>query len=331
VEIGYRLIPLVDKDRGGTLLERITSLRRQLAREGGLLVPPIRIKDNIQLPPNCYRILVHGQEVARYDLLPERLLAIDGGGTAGALPGQATKEPAFGLDAWWIDSGRRAEAESLGYTVTDPASVFITHITQVLRGHAAQVLNREDVQGLLSALKKDAPALVKEIETGSKLGTVQKVLAHLLEERVPINNLEKILEAVADAPAADAALIAEQARARIGRSVVAGRLDAQGRLNAIIFDPPTEARLSQALSGAPAGQLAIAPAEASQLIDQLGRALQEGSALGRECVLLTTAGLRRQLRQITSRFHPDLAVLSYTEIGTVPVEVVASVSLQQQK
>jgi len=328
VEIGYRLIPLVDKDRGGQLLDRITTLRRQLARDGGLLVPPIRIKDNIQLPPNCYRILVHGQEVARFELYPDRMLAIDGGGVTSPMQGQTTKEPAFGLNAVWIDSNRRGEAESVGWTVTDPASVFITHLTQVLRANAHQVLNREDVQGLLAALKKDAPALVKEIETGAKLGAVQKVLGHLLEERVPINNLEKILEAVADAPTADPALLAEQARSRMGRAVVGPHLDAQGRLNAIIFDPATESRLSGSL-GTPggAGQIAVSPAEASALIDQIGRSLQESSALGRDAVLLTTAGLRRQLRQITSRFHADLAVLSYSEIGTVPVEVVGTVSL----
>ncbi len=327
VEIGYRLIPLVDKERGGQLLDRITTLRRQLARDGGLLVPPIRIKDNIQLPPNGYRILVHGQEVARYELYPERALAIDGGGVTSAVQGQKTKEPAFGLDAVWIDANRRSEAESVGWTVTDPASVFITHLTQVLRANAHQVLNREDVQAMLAALKKDAPALVKEIETGAKLGAVQKVLGHLLEERVPINNLEKILEAVADAPTADPALLAEQARSRMGRAVVGPHLDTQGRLNAIIFDPATETRLSSSLGSTPGGQIAVSPAEASALIDQIGRSLQEASALGREAVLLTTAGLRRQLRQITSRFHADLAVLSYSEIGTVPVEVVGTVAL----
>jgi flagellar biosynthesis protein FlhA len=327
VEIGYRLIAMVDKERGGHLLERITTLRRQLARDGGLLVPPIRIKDNIQLPPNAYRILIHGQPLAGFDLHPDRLLAIDGGGVTAPIQGIATKEPAFNLPAFWIESGRRSEAEGMGYTVTDPASVFITHLTQVLRANAHLVLNREDVQGLLAALKKDTPALVKEIETGSKLGTVQKVLGHLLEERVPINNLEKILEAVADTPAADPALIAEQARTRIGRAVVAGHLDAQGRLNAIIFDPQTESRLSAAISSATGGQIAITPTDASALVDQIGRALQEASALGRDAVLLTTAGLRRQLRMITSRFHADLAVLSYSEIGSVPVEVVGTITL----
>ncbi len=331
VEIGYRLIPLVDKDRGGTLLDRITALRKQVARDSGLIVPPIRIKDNIQLPPNLYRVLVGGQQVANGELHHDRLLAIDGGGVAGPVQGIDTKEPAFGLPAVWIDASRRTEAESLGWTVTDPASVFITHLTQVLKGNASQILNREDVQAMLTALKKDAPVLVKDIETNAKLGTVQKVIGHLLDEKVSITNLEKILEAIADAPAADPVSLAEQARARIGRAVVAPHLDAQGRLMAIILEPQTEARLSQAMMSAnQGGALAIAPQEASGLVDQLGRTLQDAQAQGHEPVLLTTGALRRSLRQISARFYPDMAVVSYTELGSnVPVEVVGTIALSK--
>jgi flagellar biosynthesis protein FlhA len=261
VEIGYRLIPLVDKERGGTLLDRITSLRKQLARDGGVLIPPIRIKDNIQLPPTSYRLMLYGQTIASGELQPDRLLAIDGGGVTAALQGVATKEPAFGLDAYWIEASRRAEAEGAGYTVTDPASVFITHLTQVLKSHAAAILNREDVQAMLTSLKKDSPALVKDIETNAKLGTVQKVLGILLEEKVPISNLEKILEGIADNPAGDPAQIAEQVRSRIGRSVVAPYLGTQGKLMAVILEPATEQRLSQAMVNAQhGGGLGIAPA-----------------------------------------------------------------------
>jgi flagellar biosynthesis protein FlhA len=329
VEIGYRLIPLVDKERGGTLLERITALRKQLAREGGLLIPPIRIKDNIQLPPVSYRVLLHGQAIATGELQPDRLLAIDGGGVRSPVPGLATKEPAFGLDALWIESGRRSEAEANGYTVTDPASVFITHLTQVLRSHAAGLLNREDVQSMLTSLKRESPVLAKDIETNAKLGMVQKVLGALLEERVPISNLEKILEAVADNPGGDPALIAEQARARIGRSVVSTHLNAQGKLMAVILEPGTEQRLSQALLSAnQGGGLGIAPAEASALVDQLGKLIQEALSAGHDPVLLTTATLRRHLRQITSRFYADLSVLSYSELTPgVQVEVVGTISL----
>jgi flagellar biosynthesis protein FlhA len=329
VEIGYRLIPLVDKDRGGTLLERITALRKQLAREGGLLIPPIRIKDNIQLPPVAYRVLLHGQAIASGELQPDRLLAIDGGGVRSPVPGLATKEPAFGLDALWIESGRRSEAEANGYTVTDPASVFITHLTQVLRSHASGLLNREDVQSMLTSLKRESPVLAKDIETNAKLGMVQKVLSALLEERVPISNLEKILEAVADNPGGDPAQIAEQARARIGRSVVSTHLNAQGKLMAVILEPGTEQRLSQALLSAnQGGGLGIAPAEASALVDQLGKLIQEALSAGHDPVLLTTATLRRHLRQITSRFYADLSVLSYSELTPgVQVEVVGTISL----
>ncbi len=329
VEIGYRLIPLVDKDRGGQLLDRVTALRKTLARDLGLLVPPIRIKDNIQMPPNAYRVLLQGQPVATGELQPDRLLAIDGGGVAGPVQGQATKEPAFGLDATWIETSRRTEAETLGYTVTDPTSVFITHLTQVLKGNAAAVLNREDVQTMLTTLKKENPALVKEIETSVKLGLVQKVLGLLLEEKVPITNLEKVFETVADMPNADAAHLCDQVRARIGRSVVAPYMNQQHQLMAIILEPGTEQRLSGALLAAnQGGGLGIAPAEASTLIDQLGSAVQAATAQGHDPVLLTTAALRRSLRQISSRFFPDLAVLSYSELApSVQVEVVGTIQV----
>lgn len=329
VEIGYRLIPLVDKDRGGTLLDRITSLRKLLARDSGLLIPPIRIKDNIQLPPTHYRVMLYGQTIASGELQPDRLLAIDGGGVTGALQGIATKEPAFGLEAVWIETSRRAEAEGSGWTVTDPASVFITHITQVLKASAASILNREDVQAMLSSLKKDSPALVKDIETNAKLGVVQKVLSTLLEEKVPISNLEKILEGIADNPAGDPGQIAEQVRSRIGRSVIAPYLNAQSKLMAIILEPATEGRLSQAMVTAQhGGNLGIAPAEASALVDQIGKLTQTAMVAGHEPVLLTTATLRRSLRQITARFYPDLPVLSYSELPPgAQVDVVGTVTL----
>ena len=329
VEIGYRLIPLVDKDRGGTLLERITTLRKQLARDLGILIPPIRIKDNIQLAPIAYRVLLHGQAMASYELHPDRLLAIDGGGISHPVHGITTKEPAFGLDAVWIEPGRRAEAEAAGYTVTDPASVFITHLTQVLKSHASVMLNREEVQAMLNSLKRDAPVLVKDIEANAKLGVVQKALAALLEERVPITNLEKILETIADQPTADPLAIAEHARARMGRNVVAPYLDPTGKLFAVILEPATEQRLSQAMLAAnQGGGLGIAPNEASTLVDQLGKHTQEALASGHDPVLLTTATLRRSLRQITSRFYPDLAVISYSElVPGINVDVVGTLTL----
>jgi flagellar biosynthesis protein FlhA len=331
VEIGYRLIPLVDKERGGTLLERITTMRRQLAREQGMLIPPIRIKDNLQLPPTGYRVMLHGQTIATSDLHVDRLLAIDGGAVARPVQGMATKEPAFGLDAVWIEPSRRAEAEGLGYTVTDPASAFITHLTILLKAQSGQILNREDVQALLDSLKKEHPVLVKDIEANAKLSTIQKVLALLLEERVPLTNLEKILEAIADQPTGDPAFLAEQARGRIGRTVISPWLDAEGRLWAVILDPATEARMTQAIIQAgQGGALGISPSEASALVDRIGTAIQEAAASGHEAVLLTTAQLRRHLRGITSRFHPDLAVCSFSEIGPgIDVQVVTTVTLAE--
>ena len=329
VEIGYRLIPLVDKDRGGTLLDRITKLRKQLARENGLLIPPIRIKDNIQLGPNVYRVTIYGEEVTRGELVSGRLLAIDGGSVSSPIEGIATKEPAFGLDALWIEEGRRSEAEAMGYAVTDPASVFITHLTQILRAQAHHLLNREDVQAMLESLKRESPVLVKEIEENVKLGKVQKVIATLLEEKVPVHNLEKILEAVSDLPEGEPGMIAELVRAKLGRAVVGPFLSPEGRLSAVILHPMTEQRMASSVLGAKqGGGIGIAPNEASLLMDRLGNAQQQALSTGLEPVLLVSAQLRKPMRQITSRFFPDLAVISYSELtpGT-DVDVVTTLDL----
>jgi flagellar biosynthesis protein FlhA len=330
VEIGYRLIPLVDKERGGDLLDRVTRLRKQLAREHGLLIPPIRIKDNIQLGPNSYRITIQGEAVASGELMPERLLAIDGGSVLAAVEGIETTEPAFGLDALWIEDGRRGEAEAMGYAVTDPASVFITHLTQILRANAATILNREDVQTMLDSLKREHPVLVKEIEDNVKLGQVQRVMGTLLEEKCPITNLEKILETVSDNPEGDPAQTCELIRTKLGRALVAPYLDAEGKLLAIILHPATEQKLGNSvLSAKQGGGLGIAPAEASLLMDQLGAAMQEALGRGGDAVLLTTAALRRPMRQITSRFYADLVVLSYSELPAgAQVDVAATLSLE---
>ncbi len=330
VEIGYRLIPLVDKQRGGALLERITALRKQLARDHGLLIPPIRITDNIQIPPDSYRVRIYGDTVAQGELMVDRLLAIDGGTVAAPVQGVTTKEPAFGLDAVWIEDSRREEAEALGYAVTDPASAFITHLTQVLRHNASRLLNREDIRAMLDTLKRECPVLVKEVEDNVKPGKVQRVIALLLEEGVPITNLEKILETVSDHPDREAIPLAEMVRTSLGRAVVAHLLDDQGRLMAIIFNPVLEQQLaSSILSAQQGGGLGIAPGEASALMDRLGAAVQDALSRGHEPVLLTTAQLRRHMRQITQRFLPDLPVVSYSELGAAtPVEVLTTVSLE---
>ena len=326
VELGYRLISMVDADRGGTLLQRVTNLRHQLARENGLLIPAIRIKDNIQLPPNAYRIVIGGEPVARGDLLLDRLLAIDGGGTAGTLPGEPAQDPAFGLPAIWIEEANRSEAEALGFAVADPAAVFITHLTQVLKQQAGAILNREDVQKFLEVTKRDSPALAKEIEDGVKPGLIQKVIGMLLEERVPITNLEKILETISDYRDMEPAQLCEQVRARLGAGLLRPFLTEEGRLPAVILAPEVEQALAQGLHPS-GGQLGIAPQAASQLMDQLGEALQRVAQLGHEPVLLTTAGLRRPLRQITLRFYPELAVISYAELGSSgEVDVLETIS-----
>ncbi|HYE02597.1 MAG TPA: flagellar biosynthesis protein FlhA, partial [Phycisphaerales bacterium] len=199
LEVGYGLVGLVDTRQGGTLLERITAIRRQLAAEIGLILPPVRIRDNMQVPPNEYRIKIRGSPVATGQVVPGRLLAMDSGIASGPIEGMPTKEPAFGLDAWWIEPAIKSRAETLNYTVVDPTSVLATHLTEVVRQHADELLTREEVAALLAQLKEKSPKLVEEVVPGVvKPGEVQKVLQNLLRERVSIRDLESILEALAD-------------------------------------------------------------------------------------------------------------------------------------
>ena len=199
VEIGARLIPLVDPKRGSGLLDRISGLRRDLARKSGLWVPPIRVRDNIQLDPELYRILIGGREVTRSHLRPERWLAIDPGSTRISLEGETTKEPAFGLPAKWIAEGERQRAELAGYTVVDAPSVLITHLGEIVRRHAHELLSREDLKNLIDKVKESNASVVDElIPNVMTMGTLHRVLSLLLEERVPISNLPRILESLAN-------------------------------------------------------------------------------------------------------------------------------------
>jgi flagellar biosynthesis protein FlhA len=252
IEIGYRLIGLVEPGRHGGLLDHIRSLRRQFAQGLGVVVPPIRVRDNVQLDPNAYRILLGGQEVARGSLRAGSYLAMDPSGTAAPLPGLETVEPAFGLPARWIAEADKDRAELLGYTVIDAASVLITHVTEVLKKVAGELLSRDDVKSLVENLKKVSPAVVEELIPGQlPLGQVQRILAGLLKEGVPIRNLQTILEALADAclETKDPRQLTEHVRTRIARTIVEPHLDASGTLYAAFLDPELERNLAEALAG----------------------------------------------------------------------------------
>jgi flagellar biosynthesis protein FlhA len=322
VEIGYRLIGLVEPGRHGGLLDHIRSLRRQFAQALGLVVPPIRVRDNVQLDPNTYRILLGGQEIARGTLRAGQFLAMDPSGTAAPIAGVETVEPAFGLPARWIAESDKDRAELLGYTVIDAASVLITHLTEVLKKVSGELLSRDDVKALVDNLKKVTPAVVEELIPGQlTLGQVQRILAGLLKEGVPIRNLQTILEALADAclETKDVRALTEHVRSRLCRTIVEPHLDPTGTLHAAFLDPELERNLAEALAGND-GVANLPTGFLGRFVDRTAEALSSMVRTGRDPVLVTRASLRPFLAEAIAGVIPNAAVLSYQE--TTPAKKV---------
>jgi flagellar biosynthesis protein FlhA len=306
------------------LLDRIGGLRRDLARKNGIWVPPIRLRDNIQLEADAYRILVGGREVARGQLRPDRLLAIDLGKSPIALDGEATKDPAFGLAARWISENDRQRAELGGYTIVDAPSVLITHLGEIVRKHAHELFSREDLKMLIDKARETNASVVDELLPNVlSMGTLHRILCLLLEEHVPISNLPRILESLAHhAPATkDPIELTERIRVDLGRVICDRFRDAQGRLHAVVVEP----RLEMELRRTPHDKtLALDPGRLEKMILFLLNEWRKASARGQEVALLTDAGLRRPLRHALARGLPDLAVIAYPEVpGDLLLEPVA--------
>ncbi|HEB52985.1 MAG TPA: flagellar biosynthesis protein FlhA [bacterium] len=315
IEIGYRLIGLVEPGQHGGLLDHIRSLRRQFAQTLGIVVPPIRVRDNVQLDPNVYRVLLGGEEIARGELRAGQYLAMDPSGTAPPIDGVETHEPAFGLPARWIQEGDKDRAELLGYTVIDAASVLITHLTETLKKIAGELLSRDDVKALIDNLKEQAPAVVEELIPGQlTLGQVQRILASLLREAVPIRNLQAILEALADASVEtkDPRQLTEHVRARLARTICEPHLDPEGTLHAVFLDPDLERNLSEALAGND-GANNLPQGFLGKFVDNTAQALSSMAREGRDPVLVTRATLRPFLAEAVAGVIPNAAVLSYQE------------------
>ncbi|MEQ1633562.1 MAG: flagellar biosynthesis protein FlhA [Planctomycetota bacterium] len=315
IEIGYRLIGLVEPGRHGGLLDHIRSVRRQFAQSLGLVVPPIRVRDNVQLDPNAYRIVLGGQEVARGELRAGQFLAMDPSGTAPAIAGVETIEPAFGLPARWIPESEKDRAELRGYTVIDAPSVLVTHLTEALKKIAGELLSRDDVKSLVDNLKKTSPAVVDELIPGQlSLGQVQRILSSLLKEGVPIRNLQTILEALADAcvDTKDVSKLVEHVRSRIARTIVEPHLDPAGTLHAAFLDPDLERQLAEALAGTE-GIANLPSGFLGRFVDNTATALADMAKKGRDPVLVTRATLRPFLAEAIAGVIPNAAVLSYQE------------------
>jgi flagellar biosynthesis protein FlhA len=323
IEIGYGLISLADAESGGNLLSRVTLIRRQIATDLGIIVPTIRIRDDLQLPPDTYVIRLRGVEVARGEVRANRMLAMNPG-TAdesnGELEGLPAIEPAFGLPARWIAPESREHAEMLGYTVVDPTSVITTHLSEVIRQHAPSILSRQDVQSLLDGVKTEHPALVGELVPDLLgIGEVQKVLQHLLVERISIRDLVTILEALADAARStrDPDVLGERVRQALGRAISRQNIGVDGRLSVLTLSPTWQQSLAGALQTSETGSsmLLMDAPTGNKLIQALSREMERVASLGHNPILLCPARLRLALRRFTERSLNALTILSYSEVA----------------
>lgn len=317
LEIGTALIPMVSSKRGTSLLDRIGGLRREMAKHNGLWVPAVRVRDNIQLDAETYRVLIGGREVARGNVRPDQWLAIDPSGAGRIdIDGEEAREPAFGLPAKWIFEADRGRAEMNGYTVVDAPSVIITHLGEVVRKHAHELLGREDLKGLVDKVRETSPAVVDElIPTIISMGTLHRILTILLQERVPITNLARILESLATHATAtkDPAELAEKVRVDIGRTICDRFRDSNGRVRAIVLEPRLEVELRRSVQGQ---QLLFDLGKLEQLTVRLKTEQDKASARGYEVALLCDSSIRRVIRNALARPLNDLAVISYQEIPT---------------
>jgi flagellar biosynthesis protein FlhA len=318
LEVGYGLIALVDESQGGDLLERIRLLRKQAALELGLLIPPIRIRDDVRLPPNEYVVKLRGSEAARGEVMPRLLLALDTGSVIAPVEGMDTVDPSFGLPARWISSSRRVDAEANGYVVVEPTTVVATHLMETLKGHAAELLGRQDVQEMVDALKTSYPALVEEVVPARlSLGVLHRVLQRLLKERVPIRDLVTILEALADVAdqTKDPEALTEHVRRALGKAIAEQHMDASGTIHGITVGPRLEVGLMGLFSprqGKGAGVLD--PDVLTRLLRKLDQLARQHGGEARTIPLITPPGLRVGVRRLIEPVMPQIPVLSLAEL-----------------
>jgi flagellar biosynthesis protein FlhA len=315
LEVGYRLIPLVDKSQGGELMGRIKGVRKKLSEELGFLVPAVHIRDNLDLGPNSYRITVQGVPVGESEVFPDRDMAINPGTVAGPVPGIATKDPAFGLDAVWIERSRREQAQTQGYTVVDAGTVVATHLSQLLQSHSHELLGHEEAQQLFNRLQKVAPKLVEElVPKALPMSVVVKVLQSLLLERVPIRNFRGIAETLAEnAPRTqDPAQLVAAVRISLGRSIVQAITGLRQELTVITLDSQLEQVLGDSImNGDGPG---FEPGLADRLVQALSDSARRQEVAGEPAVLLTTPKLRPWLARLLRHGVPSLSVLAYNEV-----------------
>ena len=333
LEVGYRLVPLVDKAQGGDLLARVRGVRRKLSQELGYLIHTVHIRDNLELAPNAYRINLAGVPVGESTIYPEREMAINPGRVFGKLTGVETRDPAFGMEAVWIDPAMRDQAQALGYTVVDASTVIATHLSHVIQQHAHELLGHEEVQNLVNTLAKTAPKLVEDlIPRQLSLGVVVRVLQHLLQERIPIKNMRTIVETLAEhaARTQDPQVLQGLVRVALGRQIVQDIAGMNDELPVMTLEPDLEQLLSSAITANDSGSALATPGLEPGLAERLQKRLAENAqrqeAAGKPAVLLVPPQLRASLARFLRSAVPSLHVLAWNEIpDTRKVRLVGTV------
>ncbi|HWP30804.1 MAG TPA: flagellar biosynthesis protein FlhA [Fimbriimonadales bacterium] len=331
IEVGYALTKIADPRQGGDLPQRITALRRQLVLEMGFVMPSVRIRDSIELSANEYRIKIRGEEIANGKCYPDKILAIDSGNVINPLVGTKTIEPVFGIEAMWIEKGQREQAERSGYMVVEPSAMMCTHLSEIVKAHAAELLSRQDVQNLLDNLKEKNPALVEDlVPSKMTVGDIQKVLQHLLRERIPIRDLVTILETVADFAdrTKEPDQLGELARAAIARTISRLYANREGKLACITLDPTFTHAIQEHIQHTPYGAtLALEPEQAQKLAKEIAQHSEKAIAEHGSAVVLTTNSMRLPLKRLLERYRVQTPILAFNEVvANVDVEFVGQVA-----
>lgn len=335
IEIGYNLIQLADQNLSGGILERINILRKELAKDLGFIVPPIRLRDNLQLESNAYSIKIKGQEIAAGELYPDHFLALDSGGVTAELDGIKAVDPTYGMPGVWVTKGQKDYAESVGYTLVDTVSVLITHLSEIIKSHAHEIISREDVQKLVDNLNKEYPTIVKEVVPGLlSLSGVHEVLKNLLRERVSIRDLATILETIGDhaAVSKQPEILTEYVRQAISRTVCRKYVTKDNKLFVVSINPVFDQRIANSVHRGEAGSfLALDPELAQKFVDKIMTVMRESMSMSYEAVILSSSNTRMHIRKLIENLLPTVPVLSYKEIPFgIQIETVGIINVENE-
>ncbi|MDH5573031.1 MAG: flagellar biosynthesis protein FlhA [Gammaproteobacteria bacterium] len=334
LEVGYRLIPMVDKEQGGQLMNRIKGIRKKLSQDLGFLIPPVHIRDNLELSPTSYRITLMGVTVGEAEVFPDKEMAINPGQVFGKIDGLKAKDPAFGLDALWIDSSSRDQAQTMGYTVVDANTVIATHLSQLLQQHANELLGHEEVQHLLDKLAIMAPKLVEHLVPDTlSLGVIVKVMQNLLQEGIPVRDIRTIAETLAEhaSRSQDADVLTAAVRVALGRLIVQQINGMANELPVITLDPNLEQLLHKTVQASESGAVGVEPGLAERLHNALNETAQKQEMSGQPAVLLVSAAIRTMLARFVRHTIPSLRVLAYNEITSdKQIKIIATVGQQAE-